>query len=299
MANRHTLSRTLTRCHTRGPDDMHVGSAAQTRIYWLTCASKSKRACSGVYVRTCTQPCKSASISQRTNARQFHQSADRIIQNHRFLAVFTQWVCSSAATPPQVSGSLPPNGGNGVIRGTTRRRHTVSQLLMLQNPHQHRRGGRRRARRAWLRCPRAAKAQQLDTRTAPRRDKTRPTRTAPGHCGIKLALQTPSRRICGTKLALLAQNDPNWHVLRAQGELNTAVASKKPRRRTLYRMRGKDGAIHDSTPGVAGVKGAGGSGELGRASRRGLAAVPVGGGEAWPGFEPTYKHTSAHQAPLV
>ena len=31
----------------------------------------------------------------------------------------------------------------------------------------------------------------------------------------------------------------------------------------------------------------------------GLAAVPVGGGGAWPGFEPTHKHTSAHQVPLV
>ena len=28
-----------------------------------------------------------------------------------------------------------PNGGNGVIRGTTRRRHAANQLLMLQNPH--------------------------------------------------------------------------------------------------------------------------------------------------------------------
>ena len=27
-----------------------------------------------------------------------------------------------------------PNGGNGVIRGTTRRRHAANQLLMLQNP---------------------------------------------------------------------------------------------------------------------------------------------------------------------
>ena len=227
VAHANSMPYTWARHLARGPDDMHVGSAAQTRIYWLTCASKSKRACSGVYVRTCTRPCKSASISQRTNARQFHQSADRIIQNHRFLAVFTQWVCSSAATPPQVSGSLPPNGGNGVIRGTTRRRHTVSQLLMLQNPHQHRRGGRWRAR---LRRPWAAEARQLDTWKAPRRDKTRPTRTAPGHCGTKLALHTPSHRMSGTKLALLAQNGPNWHVFRAQGELYTAVASKKPRR---------------------------------------------------------------------
>ena len=29
----------------------------------------------------------------------------------------------------------PPNGGNGVIRGTTRRRHAANQLLILQNPH--------------------------------------------------------------------------------------------------------------------------------------------------------------------
>ena len=29
----------------------------------------------------------------------------------------------------------PRNGGNGVIRGTTRRRHASNQLLMLQNPH--------------------------------------------------------------------------------------------------------------------------------------------------------------------
>ena len=51
-------------------------------------------------------------------------------------------------TPPQTATSPPPNGGNGVIRTTTRRRHADSQPLMLQNPHRHRRGGRRRDRRA-------------------------------------------------------------------------------------------------------------------------------------------------------
>jgi len=122
---------------------------------------------------------------------------------------------------------------------------------MLQNPHQHRRGGRWRAR---LRRPWAAEARQLDTWKAQRRDKTRPTRTAPGHCdtklalhtpshrmsgtklalhtpshrmsGTKLALLTPSHRMCGIKLALLAQNGPNWHVFRAQGELYTAYKAK-------------------------------------------------------------------------
>lgn len=128
---------------------MHVGSAAQTRIYWLTCASKSKRACSGVYVRTCARPCTSASISQRTNAHQFRQSADPLRQNSLFKALFTQWVCSLADTPP-------PIGGNHTTRGShtpaTRRLHADRRLLMLPNPHHHRCGGCRRDRRTWLRC---------------------------------------------------------------------------------------------------------------------------------------------------
>lgn len=121
---------------------MHVGSAAQTRIYWLTCASKSKHACSGVYVRTCTRPCTSASISQRTNAHQFRQSADPFSQNGAFLAVFIQWVCSLATAPPHVGASPPPIGGICIIRGVTRRRHAEAEFLMLQNPH--RRCGERR-----------------------------------------------------------------------------------------------------------------------------------------------------------
>ena len=44
---------------------------------------------------------------------------------------------------------------------------------------------------------------------------------------------------------------------------------------------------HTQRPGTTGVEGAGGTGGHGRASRRGLAAVPVGGGGAWPGFETT------------
>ena len=45
-----------------------------------------------------------------------------------------------------------------------------------------------------------------------------------------------------------------------------------------WRRQGQGGP-HASTPGAAGVEGAVGSG--------GLAAVPVGGGGAWPGFETT------------
>ena len=103
--------------------------------------------------------------------------------------------------------------------------------------------------------------------------------------------------------------------------------------RTLYRMRGKDGAIHNSTPGPTGMKGTGGTGGPGCGARgqqrhhrlpnfaRNLSwsffetpqkhcnsngansmfeqaagelrATLMGGSRGWPGFEPTHKHTSA------
>ena len=53
----------------------------------------------------------------------------------------------------------------------------------------------------------------------------------------------------------------------------------------------RDGASPPSTAGAAGVEGAGGSG--GR--KRGLAAVPVGGGGARPGFEPTHRTMHQHR----
>ena len=77
------------------------------------------------------------------------QNADHLAHNTRFSPFFTEVVCTLGTTPPQTVISPPPNGGNGGIRTTTRRRHADSQPLMLQNPHRHRRGGRRRGRRAW------------------------------------------------------------------------------------------------------------------------------------------------------
>ena len=44
-------------------------------------------------------------------------------------------------------------GGIALHGGPTRRRHAASHLLMLQNPHRHWCGGRRRDRGARLRCP--------------------------------------------------------------------------------------------------------------------------------------------------
>ena len=76
----------------------------------------------------------------------------------RFSPFFAEVVCTLGTTQPQTATSPSPNGGNGVIRTTTRRRHADSQPLMLQNHHRHRYGGRRRDRRAWPRHQRDRKA---------------------------------------------------------------------------------------------------------------------------------------------
>ena len=82
----------------------------------------------------------------------------------RFSAFFAEVVCTLGTTPPQTVISPSPNGGNGVIRTTTRRRHADSQPLMPQNPHRHRYGGHRRDRRAWPRHPWAAGPDNEPTR---------------------------------------------------------------------------------------------------------------------------------------
>ena len=81
------------------------------------------------------------------------QNADHLAHGSPLSAFFAEVVCSLAATPPPVGAWPTPNGGNGVIRGTTRRRHAASDLLVLQNPHRHWCGRRRRDRGARLRCP--------------------------------------------------------------------------------------------------------------------------------------------------
>ena len=67
----------------------------------------------------------------------------------RFSPFFAEVVCTLGTTLTKATLGLLPNGGNGVMRTTTRRRHADSQPLMLQNPHRHRSGGHRRDRRAW------------------------------------------------------------------------------------------------------------------------------------------------------
>ena len=52
-------------------------------------------------------------------------------------ASLAERACTPGATGADGGGPAEPspNGGNGVIRATTRRRHAANQLLMLQNPH--------------------------------------------------------------------------------------------------------------------------------------------------------------------
>ena len=95
-------------------------------------------------------------------------------------------------------------------------------------------GGHRRARRAWPRCPWAAAGRchspPTGTRTTQEHNTTRPTTTAPGPFGTKLSPHTPSHRMCGTKLSLLARNGSIWRFFRMQGEFCTALVSTTPSR---------------------------------------------------------------------
>ena len=93
------------------------------------------------------------------------QNADHLAHNTPFSAFFTKVVCNLGATPPQVAASPSPIGGIALHEPPTRRRHAARRLRVVQNPHDRRRGGHRRGRRAqagpegcgaWLRHPWAA-----------------------------------------------------------------------------------------------------------------------------------------------
>ena len=115
-----------------------------------------------------------------------------------------------------------PNGGNGVIRGTTRRRHAANQLLMLQNPH-----------RSQPRAPR--RLQDLGA----------------GPIGAKkLSQHSPSSGSSAKKFAQQAQKHQFWGVFSAQGEYFRACTMTLPRRANFFahttRQRG-DIETNDTT----------------------------------------------------
>ena len=107
-------------------------------------------------------------------------------------SVFVEVVCTVGTTPPHIAASPPPNGGNCITRGVTRRRHADSQPLMLQNPHCCWSEGCRRDRRAWLRCPWAAGPRRaLRRRTDRSSRRGRPKRAAPTPPPAKFRMQFP------------------------------------------------------------------------------------------------------------
>ena len=99
----------------------------------------------------------------------------------------------------------------------------------------------------------ATKSRQQETRAVPLRYKTRPAGPFSPHVRYKTRPARPKRPI-------LAHFAHAW--------------------RTFYRMRGRDGASHHSTPGLTGVEGAGGTGGPGCCARGWWA---VGGGR-WRGL---------------
>ena len=110
---------------------------------------------SGNYVRHCFGGAvASLACEYHTTARHWcAQNADHFATSSPFSAFFLEVVCDLGAIPPRTTAAPPPIGGNCIIRAATRRRYTASQFLMLQNPHRHWCGRRRRDRGARLRCP--------------------------------------------------------------------------------------------------------------------------------------------------
>ena len=106
-----------------------------------------------------------------------------------------------------------PNGGNGVIRATTRRRHAANQLLMLQNPHRI----RCNERQTDLVGPAAAPA---DMAAVPVGGGS----STPGHTdGATAGQNSPST---SRTTPLPVQNSPSTHILTACARQNSPCSPK-------------------------------------------------------------------------
>ena len=106
------------------------------------CRLRGPRAHHGVNAHVQGFACEQHATTEPVGAH----NVDHLAHNSPLSPVFAEVVCTVGTTPPHVGSSPPPVGGNCTIRRTTRRRHADSQRLMLQNPHRHRYGGRRRDR---------------------------------------------------------------------------------------------------------------------------------------------------------
>ena len=156
-------------------------------------------------------------------------------------------------------------------------------------------GGHRRTRRAWPQCPRVTAgychSPPTCTRTTQEHNTTRPTTTAPGPFGTKLSPHTPSHRMCGTKLSLLARNGSIWRFFRMQGEFCTALVSTTPSRENFVpNARRRWGSPTQQHSRHHRCEGAGGSGGIGGTTGPGRGA---GGGGAWPGCRGLWRGPAA------
>ena len=238
-------SRTWARQLARGPDKSDVGPMVCVWAAPPTCMSRGLRAYQGVYARTQGLTCECAMwlsgcyhpVQAPDNVREqpippgTAQNADHFAPNSAFPPFFGEVVCVLGAIPPRTVPALPPSGGG---------------IASLELRHA---GDTPTQRFAWRKTPTATSVERAAGaggpgwgagrwRTpgncthgrAPRRNKSRPTRTTPRRFGTKLSPHTPSHRMSGTKLSLLARNGSIWRFFCIQGEFCTVVTTKKPSR---------------------------------------------------------------------
>ena len=202
----------------------------------------------------------------------------------------------------------PPNGGNGVTRGTTRRRHTANQLLMLQNPHRSQPEVHRVAYKTWRRADWRKKTRPARPLQPHFREKTRPTQPLHWHfrekvrparqktpilghfsyAGRTFSRSRPPSDQAGRTFSRMRRNNiaalkpttplraPEQQPLKPPSPLQPKNTPKTPishpqrRRRFQPRLgRRPQRRRRFQTTGPAGLQG--------------QTAVPMGGGRAWPG----------------
>ena len=180
------------------------------------------------------------------------QNVDSFSHNRLSSPFFTQWVCTLVATPPQTTPAPPPIGGIALHGGSTRRRHAVRGLRVVQNPHRSR-----------LKC---AASPTRPGRSTGWREKVRPT--------------PPLRRLFREKVLPACIKTPNLGQFERAGRIFSCFHDLAATQGELFRAcrRRPSGAlpISDRAP------------QVWRAweGLEGLGAVPAGGG-AWPQYPQT------------
>ena len=187
------------------------------------------------------------------------QNVDSFSHNRLFSPSFTQWVCTLAATPPQTTPAPPPIGGIALHGGSTRRRHAVRGLRVVQNPHRHRRGERRGhgepGRSAHEQRQGAAIARLLARGL---RQSTALFAQQQPHlaASVQNSPRTPALAACAVQNSPCSPEMAQFGAFSACRESFIPFSPPRSRAgRVLYRTRGRDRASqHNSTPGPTGME---------------------------------------------